>query len=105
MAIKHIIKNLEAKDESHTVHIYSDSLTVLRMLAHEMAITVYNYATWKEKIKKKNPNLSKKAKLYSYLLRKRFNTIKYCNRLKMDLHLHHCFSHTKKQDCISLGNN
>ena len=44
IAIKHVIKNLKAEKETHMTHIYSDSLTVLRMIAYEAAMTIYRYA-------------------------------------------------------------
>ena len=44
MAIKHVIKHLDKNMETPQVNLYSDSLTVLNMLAFDSAITAYNYA-------------------------------------------------------------
>ena len=57
IAIKHVIKNLKAEYETPTVHIYSDSLTVLRMIAHEAAITTYKYALNEKNRKQNDKNL------------------------------------------------
>ena len=51
IAIKHVIKNLQASTDTPTTHLYSDSLTVLRMIAHEAAMTIYRYAQNEKKRK------------------------------------------------------
>ena len=83
IAIKHVIKNLNAEEDLQTAHIYSDSLTVLRMLAYEAAITSYKFVSNEKKRKQNEHNLKEKNKLYNYLARKRYNTLKYGNRLQV----------------------
>ena len=75
------------------------------MLAYEAAITSFKFVSNEKKRKQNEHNLKEKNKLYNYLARKRYNTLKYCHRLQIQLRLHHCFSHTEKKDIIALGNN
>ena len=47
----------------------------------EAAITVHKYIENNKKRKQNEKNLNDKSKLYSYLVSKRYNTLKYCNKL------------------------
>ena len=75
------------------------------MLAHEAAMTIYNYVANEKKRKSSETNLKEKNKVYNYLARKRYNLVKYGDRLLTKLKLHHSFSHTNKKDVIAQGNN